>query len=131
MNEIPKTPFDLKEVRVGKEIVRARPIAWADEDADGFGNDKNGNPIQPTQFHTTCPACAQLMEFGLNDLFTGVDGSVDNLACVSCKAGVERAPNKPAVIAKIIETKSPFVDPIAEKLIQAMISKQQAFKVDE
>jgi hypothetical protein len=128
------TPFDLKEVRVGKEVVHARPIAWDREDADGFGNDKNGDPMQPTKFHTTCPACAQLMEFSPTDLFEGVDGSSDNLACASCKAGVERAANKPAVIAKVVEIKSPFVDPIANKLMStALVDEQnsQPFKVDE
>lgn len=128
------TPFDLKEVRVDNETVHARPIAWDREDFDGFGNDKAGNPMQPTQFHTTCPACAQLITFALSDLYVGVDGSLDNLVCGSCKAGVERAADKPAVIAKVVAAKSPFVDPIAEtsmSLDLVDVARCQPFKVDE
>lgn len=128
------TPFDLKEVRVGKEVVHARPIAWDREDFDGFGNDKDGTPMQPIKFHTTCPACAQLMEFALPDLFKGVDGSSDNLVCATCKAGVDRAVDVPAAIAKVVEANSPFVDPIANKLMStSMVDEQssQPFKVDE
>jgi hypothetical protein len=127
------TPFDLKEVRIGRDIVHARPIAWDREDFDGFGNDKDGEQMKPVSFHTTCPACAQLVEFSPDSLFTGVDGSIDNLACGSCKAGVERAKDKPAVVAQIIETQSPFVDPVAGGLMQTTLlsDKVQPFKVDE
>lgn len=126
------TPFDLRPVKIGKEIVHARPIAWNGTDSDGFGNDEAGNPITAFRFNTTCPACAQLVEFELSDLFKGTDGSDDNIVCASCKAGIDRAPDKEAVVAKIVETKSPFTDPIAEKLMSTtLIDDSQPFKVDE
>jgi hypothetical protein len=127
------TPFDLKAVKVGKDVVHARPVAWDRTDSDGFGNDEAGNPINAVRFNTTCPACAQLMDFGVDDLFKGTDGSDDNLVCISCKAGVDRTPNKPAALAKVVEAKAPFVDPVANKLMSTSLvdDNSQPFKVDE
>lgn len=126
------TPFDLKAVRIGKETVHARPIAWDREDADGAGNDSNGVPMSAVRFTTTCPSCSQLVEFGTNDVFTGKDGTPNNVVCISCQAGVEHTPDKQVAIVKIVEAKSPFADPIAENSMStALIEESQPFKVDE
>lgn len=128
-----QTPFDLKEFKIGKDTAYARPIGWDGVDADGCGNDKDGKPITAIRFAATCPACAQLVEFNASDMFKGSDNSENNIICLSCNAGVELTPNKPAAIAKVVEIKSPFVDPVAGGLMSTSLfdENSQPFKVDE
>ena len=56
-------PYDLLEVQMYDEILFARPIAWDEEDADGFGNNEKGEPVKPVRWMSTCPKCGQLVEF--------------------------------------------------------------------
>lgn len=133
MSEMPPTPFDLKPVFVDGVKVEARPTAWDKPFADSYGNDNDGNPTKPITYMTTCPQCAQVIIFGPPDLFVGKDGSVDNIACGACEAGTARAPDKVALVEKMKVAQSPFVDPVAGKLldISGIDPTIQPFKVSE
>jgi transcription elongation factor Elf1 len=134
MSEMPPTPFDLKPVFVDGIKVEARPTEWDRPFADSFANDADGVPAIPTKFMTTCPRCAQIIVFVPRDLFLGKDGSKENIACGSCEAGVARAVDQEAVTNKIMTSKSPFVDPIGEKLLDTSnldLTAIQPFKVSE
>lgn len=126
-------PFDLKEVRVGTEVLFARPFEWDREHADGNGNDKFGNPILPTKFMTTCPKCSQLINFGPKDIFFSTKG-LESIACPGCMAGAEQAPVAAVVVEKMKVDKSPFVDPLAEGLFKTDLVAEGTlpeFKVTE
>lgn len=134
MSEMPQTPYSLKPVSVDGTKVDARPIEWDQPSADGFGNNKDGTPIIPSKFMTTCPQCAQIIVFAPSDLFVGRDGSTDNIACGACKAGTDNAADKVVVEAKLTVSQSPFVDPIEEELLDVAnvdTTAIQPFKVSE
>ena len=134
MSEMPQTPYSLKPVMVDGVKVDARPTEWDQPSADGFGNKKDGTPIIPSKFMTTCPRCAQMITFAPGDLFMGKDGSADNIACGHCKAGTDNAADPVAVEAKLTVSQSPFVDPIEGKLLDTAnvdLTAIQPFKVSE
>lgn len=134
MSEIPQTPYSLKPVFVDGVKVEARPTEWDQPSADGFGNNKDGTPIIPSKFMTTCPRCAQMIVFAPSDLFIGKDGSHDNIACGACEAGTTRAADPEAVKTKLTVSQSPFVDPIEGKLLDTAnvdLTAIQPFKVSE
>ncbi len=81
------TCYSLLEIHISNETLLARPVAWDVEDADGFGNDMNGNPINAVGWHTTCPSCGNLVEFGKEDIYVGRDGSEHNVKCCTCDSG--------------------------------------------
>lgn len=125
-------PYDLKEVRLGTEVLYARPIEWDREQADGNGNDKFGNPILPIKFESTCPKCAQLISFGPKDIFFSTKG-FESIACTTCSAGAEQAPVAAVVVNKIKADKSPFVDPLADNSFKTNLpdGTPPEFKVSE
>lgn len=134
MSEIPQTPYSLKPVFVDGTKVEARPTEWNTPSADGFGNDKDGTPIIPSKFMTTCPRCAQMIVFTPNDIFLGKDGSPDNIACGACEAGATGAADPEAIKAKLTVSQSPFVDPIEGKLLDTAsvdMAAVQPFKVND
>lgn len=113
--------FDLISIKIKNEHVQARPIEWDREPADGKGNGADGEPITPVKFMTTCPYCAQLINFRCDELYDG-----DNLKCPACSA--HTPPSKvesmtiememaqaPDIKFSVVE--SPFIDPVANKLI--------------
>ena len=128
--------FDLISVVIKKEPVQARPIEWEQAPVDSLGNGASGEPVKPSKYMTTCPHCAQLIKFGPEDLYDGVD-----LKCPECKAhtppkvqlNTPVAAELPVAQAQTIEQEMaaappmpkvavlvegadpyPFVDPVAE-----------------
>lgn len=79
--------YSLTSVRIKSEGIYARPVGWDRPDEDGFGNGKNGRPIQAIEWHTTCPFCGNLIHFGLDSLYVAEDGSANNIRCEECNSG--------------------------------------------
>jgi hypothetical protein len=104
--------YSLLDIVVQGQVSQARPIEWNVPDEDGFGNDKNGKPIEATGWHTTCPFCAQLIEFHKNDLFIAVDGTENNVKCNGCKAGStpKRAQFQPEPKKSVLVVRDPLSD---------------------
>lgn len=124
MSDMPQTPYDLRPVKVGTAIVEGRPISW----------DGQGEEMTPNKYMTTCPQCSQMITFTPSDLFTAVDGSIDNLVCGECRVGADLAPSFDEAVDKITLDKSPFVDPIESKLVNTTnldLAATQQFKVSE
>jgi len=78
--------YELKAVSIGDETVYARPVAWDQEDEDGFGNSKTGEPISAITWETVCPTCGQLLHFNASHVFSG-----NLVVCNVCGAGAEAA----------------------------------------
>ena len=108
--------FDLLEVQIGSEMMRARPIKWTGEKFDKEGLDENGKLVLPIEYESVCPKCGQLTTF----LFSEIkDGKV---SCKMCGAGPEEVkPSAPVDIKRepveepiiVIEGECPFQDPVA------------------
>lgn len=77
--------YTLMPVYIGPHMVYSRPIEWNAEDVDGFGNDKEGKPVKAVRWHSTCPECAQLIDFDNSKIFT--DGKDLFVACEECGTG--------------------------------------------
>ena len=77
--------YELIDVKVKSEPIQARPIAWDRKIADGFGNDSNGNPVMAVEFHTTCPHCANLIHFTMDDIHKDEFGD-SHVRCLDCCA---------------------------------------------
>ncbi|MEM3000670.1 MAG: hypothetical protein QXP41_00560 [Candidatus Nitrosocaldus sp.] len=60
--------WDLIWVTINGEDVQARPIKWDGNPVDSLGNDEYGNPIRPILYMTTCPKCAQLVKFHIDEI---------------------------------------------------------------
>lgn len=76
-------PFDPRIVRIGAEIMHARPIRWDEMLHDGSGH-KNGEEIIPLEYETTCPGCGQLFKFVPEEIWMS---SVDGHECICCTCG--------------------------------------------
>ena len=83
--------YDLIEISVGTHIVSARPIEWDGKDYDGGGNDADGKPINAVVYMTTCPVCAQLINFKHEEIYIALDKSERNIKCPSCGLGKDGA----------------------------------------
>lgn len=118
--------FDLITVQIKDETIQARPIEWDRELADGKGNDKDGVPITPTRFMTTCPYCSQLIKFRHSDIYDGsnikcpecsVHNAPQNAECLTIEMEMAHPPDiKVAVPVGEVEV-YPFIDPVAGNLI--------------
>lgn len=123
--------YELIDVKIKSELIQARPIRWDREIADGFGNDKNGEPVESIEFHTTCPYCGNLIQFTRDSLFIDVMGNKYNITCLSCKAG-----NLPAMIENkgsertINPISMVFIDPIAEGLFDVEVDEERLLKLE-
>jgi len=123
--------YKLVEVRVGSQIVSARPVRWDEQDEDGFGHSVDGKEISAIGFHTTCPSCGELIDFDNVDLYLAIDDSENNLSCGACGAGNKKletqadSPKEEIQDRKEIEIKSAgFIDPIAEGLFDVEIDEE-------
>lgn len=56
-----KSPFDFIDIVMNGVAGRARPVEWHGEHWNN-GLQKDGTPIIPILFHTTCPKTAELLE---------------------------------------------------------------------
>lgn len=73
--------FQLLEIRIGNEILHARPIAWSSEDPYEDGT-------KVTEYETTCPSCSQMLHFKVEQI-KDVDG--DKLVdCELCGAKTDK-----------------------------------------
>lgn len=72
------TYYSFRKIRVGEDVMNARPIIWDAEPVDSEGHDKNGRIIIPIKFETTCPKCGYLIQF---------DAQFVEVACDNCKTG--------------------------------------------
>ena len=128
--------YGLKDVVVGKESIMARPVGWDKEDYDGFGHDKDGNDVNAIQWHATCPACAQLLDFEHKDVY--VVDNVEYVGCSSCKTGekpeisgisglakeelgISNPVDIEELVGKLEDAK--FIDPIADGLFDIKLLK--------
>jgi len=111
------TPFDLITVNFKGRSIAARPIEWNRQPVNAAGDDEDGVPISPVKYVTTCPWCAQLVIFIVNDIMTGIDGP--NVKCTSCGAVSENVHQSVDVVIEPVvkELVDPFIDPIAYNLI--------------
>lgn len=125
------TCYQLIDVQIGNQQTQARPVAWDREIWDGNGNDKNGEPVKPTEFNTTCPFCANLIHFNVDELYIAVDGSSNNVGCYTCKVA-----NQKSEIASeekettVVASRTTFRDPIAEGLFGDEIDFEKLKKID-
>lgn len=74
--------YDLLEINVGQETLQARPIEWSGEIVDGYGNDSDGELVKAIKWMTTCPECADLIEFESKSIFVIDDDK--HVICQSC-----------------------------------------------
>ena len=95
MDEQIITPFDLIEIKIGDQIVRARPTEWDKEFEDGDGHAADGTYPVPTKFETACPHCSQMLEF---------DAGYVAIKCKECENGEDVPMVKEA-------EEDPFCDP--------------------
>jgi hypothetical protein len=96
---------------------QARPVSWDREIWDGNGNDIKGNPVNPIEFDTTCPFCANLIHFRVQDLYVAENGTINNIECGSCGVSNLRVESEIKVEGKMVEpTVTTFRDPIAAGL---------------
>lgn len=100
--------YDLIEVQIGPSRVSARPVAWDGKDYDGEGNDESGNPVHVTDYATTCPHCGQLIQTPADQLYTGIDGSINNVRCNECGVGNEPSPDAEPLV--ILDEEEPALD---------------------
>ena len=119
--------YELITIKVKKEEVLARPVAWDREIYDGEGNDKKGVPVNPTEFHATCPHCGNLIHFSLEDMYVAVSGE-NNVKCGECGAADIPAEAKEEKV--ILPSDVVFLDPIAEGLFDLEIDEELLKKVD-
>jgi len=77
--------YRLKEIFIKSTSIRARPIEWDRIDVDGQGHDKDGEDVYPTKWHTTCPHCANLLEFEAKDIYKLNEN--ENVGCTNCWVG--------------------------------------------
>jgi hypothetical protein len=122
--------YDLIYVRVGSEVLQARPIAWDREVWDGEGNDREGNPVEAIEFVTTCPHCANLIQFKKDEIYYtseadvsisdrwAVGGAPTDVGCVTCGVGNPKLEVNDSVEEepKIAVVRTSFKDPIADGL---------------
>jgi hypothetical protein len=125
--------YELIHVRVGSEVLQARPIAWDREVWDGEGNDRDGVPVEAVEFVTTCPFCANLIQFKKDEIYYSsnpgasdkgpgtsrwaVGGAPTDVGCVTCGAGnakLEVEELEPELETVVVRTS--FKDPIASGL---------------
>jgi len=83
-----KLPYDLLEVKINKEVLHARPVEWSGQDEDGFGRDKDGEYVHATKWHTTCPGCAQLIEFSMENC--AMEDESVFVSCETCNIGRDK-----------------------------------------
>ena len=74
--------FDLVEIYVGAETMRARPTKFSAEEFNNDGIGSDGSQVYPTAFETTCPYCGQLLSFELYDIIK-LD-EVLHVVCPNC-----------------------------------------------
>lgn len=126
--------YELIEIRIKNEDVFARPVAWDREIYDGFGNDKSGNPVNPTEFQATCPHCGNLVHFASKDIYKD-DKNKSNVKCFICGAGiqnvkgVEETQQKPET-KEVTPQKEVFIDPIATGLFNLEVNYELLEKLD-
>jgi hypothetical protein len=99
--------YDLIEIIVGPHESTARPIEWDGKDYDGQGNDEHGKPIGAIIYMTTCPGCAQLLQFKKEDLYIAADKTVNNVKCGICKLGRPSVPTPDEVHDLIVVLDEP------------------------
>lgn len=88
--------YGLRYVTVSSEEVGARPIGWDSEDVNGFGTNSDGEEVRANKWMTTCPYCANLIEFGTNQVRRVVENKqfvADYICCPNCNAGEENLPD--------------------------------------
>jgi DNA-directed RNA polymerase subunit M/transcription elongation factor TFIIS len=100
------TIYDLLDISVGGEEVSARPVEWSGED-EGEGLDASGVAITVTKYVSTCPKCAQLMEFSSSDVVKNGEASV--VICQSCGAGPSEEQRADGVKVVHVETDDRYV----------------------
>lgn len=130
--------YDLIEVNVGSHTIAARPIEWDGKDYDGAGNGENGQQINAIVFMTTCPACAQLVQFNKTDIYTADDKSINNVRCTSCNLGRNPTPSPDDIhdlVVVLDEPEQPSDDeadsaPSADIFIDPILSGDYEIAVD-
>lgn len=63
--------YQLISVMVGDTEIDARPVEWVELEHNGEGYDLEGEPLKPIAYQTTCPHCAQLISFKVEDIKEG------------------------------------------------------------
>ena len=128
--------YQLIDIQIKNDKTQARPIAWDRTLVDGEGNDEAGKPVVSIKFATTCPFCANLIEFNRDDLYTATNKSINNIKCETCGAANQKA----EIAAKEEEEKktenvvvahyTTFRDPIAAGLFGEEIDFERLEKMD-
>lgn len=93
--------YDLLDITVGGEEIAARPIAWSGVD-EGEGLDADGNSITVLKYVSTCPKCAQLMEFTPAEVAKSGDDNI--VICQTCGAGPSEKQKADGVTVVHVET---------------------------
>lgn len=101
--------YDLIDVRIGSEIIQARPVEWSKVPIDVL--DQDSQPMA-TSYVTTCPHCSQLIKFAPSDI-TVING-VNNIKCTTCTV---KNVASDADIQNQQDRLELFVDPIKAGLI--------------
>lgn len=128
--------YQLKFVKIGNEIVGARPVGWDKSDVDGFGHDEDGKDVNAIEWNTTCPLCADLVNFGLDSIYQDKSGNLF-VSCPSCNnplpKNVEKIQSEGMDSSNPIDAEtllanfdnSDLADPIAEKLFDIEVDLER------
>lgn len=62
-------PYNFRDIKIGDHLTTGRPIEW-----DGPVNEDTWDEVSAVKFHTTCPECGELIEFGDEYIQAQCDG---------------------------------------------------------
>ena len=126
--------YDLVYITIGTETVGARPTSWDAEDVTGSGVDVNGNEVNPTEWMTTCPACADLVNVLKPNIYIATDKTEYCVKCPTCETGKEFKKSQFAAASEPAERKpdaATFIDPIKKGLFDHSIDRDLLVTLDE
>ena len=128
--------YKLIDVKLSREKIQARPVAWDREIHDGEGNDRKGNPAISTEFHATCPYCGNLVHFARTDIYKD-SLAEDNVKCGECKRGnkpvdgdLEAVKEVKVTLPEFKAKKQSFIDPIGSGIFDVEVDMELLEKVE-
>lgn len=130
--------YQLKYVKIGDEIVGARPTGWDKSDVDGFGHDEEGNDVNAIEWNTTCPQCADLVTFDVASIYQDRLGTL-YVSCDTCQSPLPDDVKQIQSSNKGLDSSDPvdveallakfghndLIDPISEKLFDIEIDLER------